>query len=134
MSELKFTGVVGREQIISIWPDVAPIILRAISAYNEHSLDEIFSSLLSSTRQLWVFHGKEIEAILITQIKTNNSIKVCHLELCAGRNFENLTFLKIVEEWAKSAGCTQMIISGRKGWNRKLKDYQIKKLILEKDL
>ena len=132
--DLKFTGVIGEEQINAVWHDAAPLILRAIDVYNEHSLDEIYSSLLDGSRQLWVCGNKAIESILITQLINKPHEKVCFLELCAGRGVESTKFLNIIEEWAKQAGCTRMELSGRAGWKRKLKDYNLKKIILSKEL
>ncbi len=131
---LKFTGVVGEAQIAAIWPQVAPLILRAIRVYNEHSLDEIYSSLLDGSRQLWVSGDQKIESILITQLINKADEKICFLELCAGRGVESAKFLNIIEKWAKDAGCARMELSGRPGWKRKLKDYNLKKIILSKEL
>lgn len=132
--ELHFAGVVGRDNIIALWPQTSPLIAKAIGAYNEHNLDGIFSSLLSGSRQLWISGNHGIESILITQIIIRENEKICFLELCSGRGIESIKFLKIIEGWAKEAGCTAMELCGRPGWKKKLKDYQLKKIILTKDL
>ena len=133
-SPLKFTGVVGAEQIKMLWPHVVPYLSRAINRYGEHSLEEIFSSLLSKERQMWVPGNKKVEGVLITKIINREDEKICFLELCAGRGIESIRFLHLIEKWAKNAGCTRMELSGREGWKRVLKNYKIKKIILEKEL
>lgn len=135
MSEaLNFTGIKGKEQIIALWDRATPLIQRAIDVYNEHTLDEVFSSLITMKSQLWVAGFNDIETILITQIINRNSNKVCALELCAGRGVESAQFLKIIEPWAKEAGCSSVELIGRVGWQRVLKDYKISKITLEKEI
>lgn len=129
-----FTGVVGKEQIISIWPDIEPLIIRAISVYNDHSLDDIFQSLLMRERQLWISGNSDIDYIIITKIYHKQQDKRCLLELCAGRGAGALPYLNIIENWARDAGCDRIELVGRKGWLRVLKDYSQNIYILEKEL
>lgn len=131
---LKYTGVSGRDQLISVWPEVAPILIRAIRVYNEHSLEEIFESLLLRERQLWISGREKIGCVLITRILNGHEKKTCLIELYAGNGIESMKFFDDIETWAKNLGCNHMRLSGRKGWQRLLKDYDLKKIILEKEL
>lgn len=131
---LKYTGVSGQDQLVAVWPEVAPILIRAIQIYNEHTPEEIFQSLLNRERQLWVTGRDKIGCVLITKIITEEFHKTCFIELYAGRGIESLRFFADIEAWAKSIGCDRMRISGRKGWKRVLKDYSAKKIILEKEI
>lgn len=131
---LKYTGVTGRDQLIATWPEVAPILNRAVQVYNEHTLEEIFQSLLERKRQLWVTGRDKIDCVLITQIINEKDQKTCFVELYAGRGIESVRFLSDIEAWAKSIGCNRIRLSGRKGWKRVLKNYKLKKIILEKEI
>lgn len=129
---MKFTGVTS-DQITDIWPLVFDLVVRGIGRYGDFSTQEIFEGLMDRSRQLWVSGDRDIQAILITRLDDNESERVCHVEVCAGKGIASLKFLKIVEKWAKEAGCDRMEIAGRKGWERVL-DYRVTKVILSKDL
>ena len=132
--DLNFTGVRGRDELILVWPQVAPILIRAIRVYQEHTLEEIFESLIKRERQLWVGIDDDIKSVLVTKIIWHGDEKVCFLELCAGKGLSSIPFLEQIESWAKSAGCQTMRLSGRQGWKRALQDYKVKKITLEKEL
>lgn len=126
-----FTGVL-HNQIDSIWSNVAELIQQAIDVENEHTLDEVYGSLIRRERQLWIAGNSTIEAILITQIQN----ETCYVELCAGKGVSCTKFLKIVEAWARQGGCKKINILGRKGWERTLKKdgYKFKSVTLSKEL
>lgn len=132
--KLNFTGIKGRDQIIALWDKAEPLIQKAINVYDEHSINDIFSSLVEMKSQLWVAGHNDIEAILITQIITRNNKQVCLLELCAGRGVESIQFLKTIELWAKDAGCCSIELIGRPGWKRVLRDYKTNKITLTKEI
>ena len=39
-----------------------------------------------------------------------------------------------IERWAKSVGCVKALLTGRKGFTKRLPEYKIKTVTLEKDL
>ena len=45
-----------------------------------------------------------------------------------------LGLLGKIEEFARAEGCKSTRIMGRKGWARVLPSYQVKRIVLEKDL
>ena len=83
-------------------------------------MDDIYRGLRSTEMQLWVWLGKEIHAALVTTLQEKNDVKFC-LYLCLGgsKMDESADHQPIVEDWARSKGCTEMRVYGRRAWGRK---------------
>ena len=129
---MEFTGV-RNTQVPGIWHRVAGLVQRAIDVEQEYTLEEIYYSLTAGMHQLWVAGDAEkIEAILITKLMNS----ICYVELCAGKGMACTKYLKIVEEWARQAGCNKIVVMGRRGWERALKkkNYKFKNIVLAKEL
>lgn len=133
---MNFTAVSGRDELIAVWPVVAPILIRAIRIYGEYTLEEVFEDLIARKKQLWVGGKTSITAVLITEIfNQDNGQRFCHVSLCAGDGaIDCIPHLETVEKWAKESGCNRIEIAGRRGWAKLLKDYKVKKITLKKDL
>ena len=129
---MQFDGVQS-VLVPAYWSHVEPLITRAIDVENDHTIEEVYQSLIECGRQLWVAGDDEINAILITS-QSNN---VCYVELCAGEGgISCIEHLATVEAWAKDGGCHRIEVLGRKGWERALKEhgYGFKNITLKKDL
>ena len=50
------------------------------------------------------------------------------------KKIRNLNLIKNIETWAKLPNCAAMVMRGRPGWERVLKDYEKTKIILQKKL
>jgi hypothetical protein len=101
------------------------------------SIDELFEQLLTRGKQLWIAHdGKNVSAAAATEIVTLGKRKVCNILTIGGKLPDDWeAHLKIMESWAKSKGCSAMRFPGiRLGWERVLKNYKVKKILMEKEL
>jgi len=129
-NDIAFTGV-RRDQIIDIWPLVADIIKRGCDKFNNLTLDGVFDDLHSGS-QLWVAGCNDITSVCVTRIYKNGN---CNIELCAGQDVDKIvSFLPIIEQWAKENGAKRMRMQGRPGWRKKLTSYKLEKIIMEKSL
>lgn len=100
------------------------------------TLADVEQSVLFGDGLLWLawIRGR-IEAAATTELQMVNGAKVCALTACGGRNRnEWLWMLDEIEDYAKAEGCRAMRICGRRGWERVLPDYRVRRIVLEKDL
>ena len=85
-----------------------------------HDLNSVVEAIEAKEAQLWV--GKA--SCMVTQIDDfPTGARVMTVWLAAGDLDDVMAGRPQVEEWARAAGCTQIIIEGRPGWVRTLKDH-----------
>ena len=134
-SLVSFVGILSRD-IWVIWGSVKGFIASGLAEGEE--LDRILERLTATSCQLWVAYSeKEIIAACVTELPTIANRKVCNVISCGGTRMDEWLGLSlpVIEAWAKHNGCTAMRFPEiRPGWQRVLKDYQLKKILLEKAL
>lgn len=113
-----------------VWLRVKDLLERAVKQQDEYTLDDIYAGLLSRDMQLWT----NDDAALVTSIQENSRTKFCALLACGGRNMVDwLCFLPALEDWARSQGCTEMRLYGRRAWARVL-NYEVSYTTMSKRL
>ena len=113
-----------------------PLIKQSLSDDSAYSIEDVIDELRSARAQLWhVMRGQNIQAIVVTVINTHPCAKDCMIWLCAGKDRKDwIHLLAQIEDWAKAHGCDAMIVRGRTGWEKVMKDYKKTHIILEKKL
>ena len=113
-----------------------PLIKRSLGDDSAYSIEDVIDELRSARAQLWhVMRGQNIQAIVVTVINTHPCAKDCMIWLCAGKDRKDwIHLLAQIEDWAKAHGCDAMIVRGRTGWEKVMKDYKKTHIILEKKL
>lgn len=98
--------------------------------------DDVLTTLCSGDRQIWIVHFNEkIEACFITEIINYPQAKNCRLIIGTGKGRQYWQHWRgILEQWAKSIGCTSMEVFARTGWKKIFNDYKSTHVILEKEL
>ena len=131
----EFTGILSRDVWV-IWGSVKGFIQDGLA--EGESLDTILERLTATSCQLWVSYDEaEIIAACVTELPTIADRKVCNVISVGGTRLKEWLGLSlpVIEAWAKHNGCTAMRFPEiRPGWQRVLKDYQLKKILLEKAL
>lgn len=122
-------------KVHEVWPHVAADIRNAMDRGGMGSFDDVERDVLNANGLLWIaWNAPQIEAAAVTKIDTSNG-KACEIVACGGRHSEHwLHILQQIEEFASNEGCDVVRILGRKGWQRVLKDYRVKKVVLEKKI
>lgn len=125
-------------QVDEYWPKAAPMIQKALDVQNEWTLDSVYRKLVNSDdplpMQLWYIPDT---GAIITQVQTfPTGVRKCLLFLGGGTAMdESLALHAEIENWArKFRGCHEMVIYGRRGWQKVLKGYTEKTVIMEKKL
>lgn len=84
-----------------------------------HDFVHIVDGIMEQRFQFW----PHADCCVITEIIDYPKKRVIHVFL-AGGDFASIIQLEPnIIEWAKSIGCTDVSLSGRKGWLRRLKQY-----------
>ena len=122
--QLVFTGIPSN-RCEEFWDRVDPVLWRAIVRTDgRHSSLSTKHAIQNQQFQLWVAFEdasmRECVAALVTQISTYpTGVRECEIVFCAGDVVPRcLPLLELIEAWAKSADCTAIALTGRRGWAR----------------
>jgi hypothetical protein len=83
-----------------------------------YSMDDVLKAIAEGRAQFWP--GKN--AAMVTEIHTYPSETVLQVWLGAGDMEELLLMAPGIESWARLNGCTAVIVEGRQGWSKILKE------------
>jgi len=127
---------VDPKRVHEVWPTVAPLIKKAMARGDLGTFDCVEADVLSARALLWVAWADPfILGAAVTQIIGSEQGKVCLIVACGGKRVDLwLNLIEKIEEYAKAESCRCTRIMGRKGWARLLSDYQIARVVIEKDL
>lgn len=121
-----------------VWPFVSGLMWVAVKKGGLSSFAPIQDDVLNGRSLLWIAWGGDttkVEAAGISQITETEWRKVCTIVAVAGKQMERwLSLLGQIESYAKQEGCTGMRIMGRRGWEKVLPDYHVKRIVIEKVL
>ena len=131
---------VRSDALEAVWPYVVGLVegLPDDSA-GSYTVDGIVDRLLEGTWQLWVVTRGSLDttaAIVGTEVFTNMAgDKVCTLHFCKGTHAKQWThLLETIERAARAIGCVKIEMTARKGWAKRLPEYRMTHVILEKAL
>jgi len=132
--------MVRADMLEKVWPYVVGLVegLPEDSG-GSFTVDGIVDRLLDGTWQLWVVTQGSLEstaAIVGTEVFTSMAgNKVCTLHFCKGSHAKQWTpLLKVIEDAARAIGCDKIEMTARKGWARRLPEYRMTHVILERPL
>lgn len=97
----------------------APLLQAALDAEDERplwTLDDVRIELEQGRAHLWL--GER--SAMVTTIQDFNGERIIECWLAGGDMGEILSVTPIIEDHARSVGCTQAHITGRRGWVRAL--------------
>lgn len=114
---------IERDEIGAVWDEVRPWIARACeTSRGKFDADDIRSSLLDGTNQLWIWKTPTAFAVGITCLSNYPQQRVCNLRIVTGTNMAEWyePCIETIERWAKANGCDAMEFQARPGWERLL--------------
>ena len=133
----RIISYVPPQNVQVIWGQVEPLLMKAI-IYDDFSYDgrNLLDGVLNKDMQLWISWTDKVESAVLTQIIDYPKFKVCRWFLAGGSHLhlwmDEMTHQ--VETWAKQNNCKRIELVGRKGWIKKLKDYEAKHIVMTKEL
>ncbi len=123
------------KRVHEFWPHVKLLIHRAIIRGGGDFM-QVKHDVLIGLDLLWIaYDGKQIIAAAITSLGVLGGKKTCTIVACGGVGWKRFGHLiEGIENYAIGENCTAMRIYGRTGWQRLLKDYDVLRVVLEKEL
>lgn len=107
-----------------VWHEVWSVLAPAF-AYSDGAYDEqlVYNGLKTRNMQLWLeVEDEKIISAGVTKIIEWPDKKVCWAVGLAGKGDDLVQrYLETVEPWARHHGCAEMRLTGRRGWERKMK-------------
>lgn len=127
-----------RQAFGKTWPVIEPLVGSVIERSGGRvSIETLMNAVSDGSQHVWaVWDGHEIRALVGAEVGTvPTGLKICTINFATGRDsHEWLHLLDEIEEWARSIGCGKIEMWARKGWQRKLPDYRMTHVLLERDL
>lgn len=91
----------------------------------ERTITEVKKDILAGTKQVWLHSiGDKFDFTIVTQIMEHPSKKVCEVVYSGGSGMiKAMEELRVIEDWARMNGCTDIHAVGRKYLSRTLGNY-----------
>lgn len=118
-------------------PLVETLVARAVKRGGNREVSDVWERLSDGRFLLWIAEdGGDIQSIGITALYVDDSGRFCHVAYCAGKLALILWGLPQLEDYARRESCKRVRLSGRDGWERVFKDYELVRttpmIVLEK--
>lgn len=122
--------------VVAVWPQVSQLIRNAVERGRMTDFACVERDVLSGDALLWIAaQDHEIYGAAVTQLQKANGQKFCAIVAAGGTEMDScLAQIGEIEAYARAEGCEAMMIFGREGWRRKLRDYTQSAVVLEKEL
>ena len=103
-----------------VWKSVEPLLAEAMEYSNFDTTADILEELKNQKALLWIVHtGPDIDAALVTQLKTDKHGKLLAIWALAGKFMDHWLHLHSgIAAYAKREGCNRMIHELRPGFAR----------------
>ena len=126
--------LVPQEYVWRFWPKCKDMIRDAFRRGGIGSFSATQEAVLANKCQLWIaFTDKTIEAAAITELQLTEKEKVLAIHALGGKDMKSwFHFKSKIEAFAKDEGCKSVHVTGRRGWERVLKDYRPFRVVLQK--
>ena len=109
-------GYINTEKtLLDFLPEIEEALARG---HGTHNVADMIARIESGNCELWV----EGEGLLVTKIEEWPRMRVMRFWLAAGKLADVMALEPRVIERAREAGCTGMVIDGRKGWGKVLSE------------
>jgi hypothetical protein len=97
-----------------------------------HTIDDVAREIAQQSVQFWPGRA----CAVVTRVHSFSTGKACQVWLAGGDMAELLSLQPGLEAWARLMGCTEVLIDGRKGWERAMKSsgYELQAISLRKAL
>lgn len=123
---------IPKENLEELWPLAERYFING-DKYGELDIKYHKDNCFSGESILWMSRNGKV-AVILSVSKYKNG-KECNIIMIAGKHLNTwIDELSEIEGWAARAGCDRMILTGRKGWQKILPEYEIKTLTMVKIL
>ena len=121
-------------QVSEFWPYVESYLKVATERCGTWSIGEVRQQIDRGALLWIVWNGEAVKAACVTRLVMDHRGKVLEVVACGGEGQDWRTLYEDIEDYGRNEGCVISRISGREGWKRIFKDYDLAWVTLEKDL
>src|SRR5262245_8314644 len=123
-------------QVGQVWPHVAHLIRDAMERGGMGRFADVERDVLSANAYLWLaIESGAVLAAAVTQVTQENDRRLCTIVACGGHDWRRWgALIEGLETYARAENCARMQIAGRPGWLRRLPDYRLAKIVIQKEL
>ena len=128
---------IGPDQIEAAWSMIEGALAGVAERTNGRwTLDGLAMRFLERKWQLWIVWDGRCRAVLGTELHLEmDGSKTCDIKFCTGgHSLEWVHLIAHMELWAQAEGCARLKMLARKGWAKRLPDYHMSHVQLEKAL
>ena len=118
--------------VVNVLPEVVPHLHRLAPRTNGRStVDDILQGILSGANVLWLAfeetENNKIYGVVITNVMTYPRLKTLNVFYCAGNKLRlwQTPMMDVLVRYAKDNGCCKIELTGRRGWLRSLKAWNV---------
>lgn len=84
-----------------------------------HTLTDVFAMVTRGEAQFWPFE----RSAMVSLIWDEPQAKTLHQWLVGGDMDDLMSHNDDAERWARTRGCTRMLVAGRRGWERVMRPF-----------
>ena len=122
--------------VAPMWPQVEPLLKKAISLDETHTPKDVLSAVISGNSQLWVqWANKSAEMAVVTHFVSypqGTRLRVWLGGSKEGAKVDHKKMDDMLVEFAKANRCIGMEIIGREGWARLFPDAEKSAVLLKR--
>lgn len=116
-----------------VWDHIA----RAVNRIGLSDPVSVQFDVMSGVAVLWIAVDEvpKIVGAGVTQIETCRGKRICTILAWGADDHRRCApLLSVIDDYARSEDCAAVRLYGREGWRRKLPDFELKAIIMEKAL
>ena len=141
IAEENIITAVPNDSVLLIWKEVAPLLYPAIErSHGRWTMQTLLAALKEGRQQLWLIYENDqpVKGVATTEILSYPNRKMLAVQHLGGSGLDTwgFSFLSIIEDFAKAAGCSGIEATARKGFWKwfKERDYQDAYTVFEKEI
>jgi hypothetical protein len=122
------------------WVEIEPWLIRACDeTLGEWSVKTVVNGFLAGKLMIWVLYDHDAQKCVgagaTANLQNEGGAKRIEVVVFAAAEMHRwLDTLSEIERYGKECGCSSIRVVGRKGWAKKLSDYKLSRIVLEKAL
>jgi len=128
LGEENIIRAIPAKKILEIWPAVSSMLYPAVErSHGRWTMPSLLSVLKDGSQQLWIIYeeNEPIKGVATTEILSYPNTKMLAIQWLGGKDLDTwgFSFLEIIEDFAKAAGCSGIEGIARKGFWKWMKEH-----------
>jgi hypothetical protein len=125
------------QHLNAVFPHVAHWLASVVErSGRRYTLPVLVEMIARGEIQMWLIGDEKARGIVLTELYyAPSGLKFAAIRGAVGEGAEGwMHLIDVLEDWAAREGCVAIDALARKGWARRLPDYKLSHVFLEKEL